>query len=148
MIKMIKLITGFIAILAATAAAAHDHPPITPYHWEVVKVVDGDTVVVRANWLPTELGDTVTIRLNGVDAPETTWRASCEAEITQGRLATAALTKMLAPSAQVVVVAWDKYGGRILGDFVVNGVPVTEALLKQGLVAAYSGAGLKHNWCT
>lgn len=58
-----------------------------------------------------------------------------------------ALAKMLVPSAQVVV-AWDKYGGRILGDFVVNGVPVTEALLKQGLVAAYSGAGPKHNWCT
>lgn len=145
---MIKLITGLVALIASATALAHDHPPITPYHWEVVKVVDGDTVVVRANWLPVELGDTVTIRLANIDAPETTWRASCEAEITQGRLATAALAKMLGPSAQVVVVDWDKYGGRILGDFVVNGVPVTEALLKQGLVAAYSGAGPKHNWCS
>ena len=147
MIKRMLAAAAAVLFSFATVAIAHDYPPAKPYHWEVVRVVDGDTVEVRANWLPVELSDTIMIRLYGADAPETTWRAKCEAEIVKGRLSVAALSKMLLPTTEVVIVDWDKYGGRILGDFKNGDKSVTAELIAQGHLQSYSGSGPKPSWC-
>ena len=143
----IKLLTAIAALVWAAIAGATEPEQSTLYKWEVVRIIDGDTVEVNALWLPPELGKTISIRLHGVDAPESSWRAQCDAERTQGRLATAALARLLVPRAEVKVVGWDKYGSRILGDFVVDGKSVRDTLLEQGHVQLYLGAGPKPNWC-
>lgn len=146
---MIAKIASLVLALATSAALAHDPTMPNSYNWPVVRVHDGDSAEVEALWLPGELGTRISIRLFGVDAPETTWRASCEQEKVRGRESLAALARLIArPGVTVRIVDWDKYGGRILGDFVTpDGVSVTQLMLEQGHVQVYTGAGPKPNWC-
>lgn len=48
---------------------------------EVARVVDGDTVVVRL----VDGGAKVTVRLKGIDCPESRWNNKCERDAEQGR---------------------------------------------------------------
>lgn len=93
------------------------------------RVVDGDTLVVEAPWLPAPLGDTLSLRILGLDTPECraslTWgslaptkTAKCEQEHERGQAAAAFTLELVSQHAKdkhrVVVCSWDKYGGRIL----------------------------------
>jgi len=141
-----------LSILLCVSTAAHSVYDVAlsqPYHWPVVRIIDGDTAVVDAPWLPPELGKEIAIRLVGVDAPEISWRAQCDAEKAKGRESLSALSKLIArPGVTVRVVGWDKYGGRVLGDFVTSdGRSVSQIMLDQGLLKVYTGVGPKPNWC-
>ena len=129
------------ALLPLTASA-------NPYNWKVLRAVDGDTVEVEAKWLPPELGTKIKIRVLGVDTPEKAPRAKCEQEAAKALLASA-FTKNFVKSGKVVEVNikdWDKYGGRILGDIVVNGKSLKDQLILRGHARAYNG-GTKSSWC-
>lgn len=66
-------------VLAFTSFSANSQLSKTHYSdWEFVKVVDGDTVKFKVKFLPKELGNTLSIRVNGVDTPEKGHRALCE----------------------------------------------------------------------
>jgi endonuclease YncB( thermonuclease family) len=43
-------------------------------------------------------------------------------------------------------VEWDKYGGRILGNVIVNGKDVSAILISEGLGRKYNGEA-KKSWC-
>lgn len=129
------------ALLPLTASA-------NPYNWKVLRAVDGDTVEVEAKWLPPELGTKIKIRVLGVDTPEKAPRAKCEQEAAKALLASA-FTKNFVKSGKVVEVNikdWDKYGGRILGDIVVDGKSLKDQLILRGHARAYNG-GTKSSWC-
>lgn len=66
---------------------------------EVVRVIDGDTVEVRARIWPGQYVET-RVRLRGVDTPETR-RPGCEAERAAGQAATAFTQDWLAPAVRV-----------------------------------------------
>ena len=47
---------------------------------------------------------------------------------------------------QVTLYGWDKFGGRVLGDILVNGQSVRAALIQNGLAREYFGEA-KQSWC-
>ncbi len=141
------------AIAAASVVAAASIPPgpvqvdaAEPgYAWPIERVVDGDTVKVRVPGLPPGLA-LLSVRLRGVDAPETR-RAECEAERTAGAAAAAFLRDALA-GARVVFrdPRWGKYGGRAIADAMVDGRPLAAMLIEAGHGRPHDG-GRREGWC-
>ncbi|MDP1625901.1 MAG: thermonuclease family protein [Parvibaculum sp.] len=115
-----------------------------PVEAEVVRVIDGDSLVVRARiWL----GQTVEthVRLAGVDAPEL--RGKCEEEKRQAEAARAALASLTQGPVRLSDIETDKYGGRVLAriESAAHG-DVATALVARGVVRAYDG-GTRGGWC-
>lgn len=119
-----------------------------PYDWKVVRAVDGDTLEVEAKWLPPELGKTIRIRIYGVDTPEKGGRAKCPNEATRGEAASAYSKSQVknAKKVQITIKEWDKFGGRILGDALIDGKSLREMLIANGYAREYFG-NAKKSWC-
>jgi endonuclease YncB( thermonuclease family) len=47
---------------------------------------------------------------------------------------------------QVVLMDWDKYGGRVLGDVILNGQSLRGMLISKGYAREYYGEA-KTSWC-
>jgi len=122
--------------------------PQSTHDYKITRVIDGDTVAFRSDFLPAPLKPELSIRIYGVDTPEKGYRAECESEAKQGKKAsdfTKALVKN-AKSTKIVIMKWDKYGGRILGDVILDGKSLTKQLLEKGYARKYCG-GQKESWC-
>ena len=92
-----------LVILAAALAAVAMPAQAADYAWPVVRVIDGDTIVVDASAdLPPELAD-LRVRLRGVVAPEKGHRAACDAEREAADGATALVAKALDAAETIVV---------------------------------------------
>lgn len=139
--KPIKLAVLACGLFAASAYA-------NPYDMVVTKVTDGDTIRVKAPWVLPELGDTIAIRILGIDTPEKGWRGQCDAEKALGEEATNYAKSVIAvgDTIQVNVLQWDKYGGRINADVFVDGKNFAEMQIEKGYAVAYDG-GTKQSWC-
>ena len=118
------------------------------YDAVLTRVVDGDTVAFQANWLPDPLKKELSIRVFGVDTPEKGHRASCPSEDQRGQAATAFTKAQINASQkrQVVLMAWDKYGGRVLGDILLDGKSLRQMLITNGFAREYYGEA-KTSWC-
>lgn len=91
----------------------------TVFSAPVTKVIDGDTIEVR------RLGKIVRVRLWGIDTPEWQQGFSLEArEFTRRRLA--------GRQVELRVKTWDAYG-RLVAVVMVDGNPLNEELLREGL---------------
>lgn len=147
---MKKLIIALIlplVLLAGGASAAKEKDGVT-YDAVITRVIDGDTVAFEAKWLLAPLKPELSIRVFGVDTPEKGFRASCDKEKAMGDKASAFTKKMIANGKkfQVVLMSWDKYGGRVLGDVIVDGQSLRKALIEQGYAREYYG-DKKESWC-
>jgi len=113
---------------------------------EVIKVVDGDTIKVRAMiWVDQTVE--VSVRLRGIDAPEL-YRPKCEAEKALAREAKAAVNAASPVGSTVTLsrISQDKYGGRVIAAVTTNeGEALSERLLAQGQAIAYGGP---KPWCS
>lgn len=118
------------------------------YDFKLVRVSDGDTVVFHAPFLPDPLKKELALRIYGVDTPEKGFRAKCPQEDQRGQMATAFTKQAIqqAQQRQVVLMSWDKYGGRVLGDLLLNGQSLRLMLIQQGLAREYYGEA-KTSWC-
>jgi endonuclease YncB( thermonuclease family) len=121
-----------------------------PVDAQVLRVVDGDTLVVRAHiWLGQEVQTQV--RLSGIDAPEL--RGGCSTERDLAQRARAHLVRQLTAGdgilAQVRLydIRVDKYGGRVLARVVTDDGDVGQGLLAAGLARIYAGRA-RGSWCT
>lgn len=114
----------------------------------LTRVVDGDTVAFQANWLPDPLKKELSIRVFGVDTPEKGHRAQCPSEDARGQAATQFTKDVINKSQkrQVVLMAWDKYGGRVLGDVLLDGKSLRQMLIMNGFAREYYGEA-KTSWC-
>lgn len=129
-------------------AFAQKQPKGVTYDAQILRVSDGDTIVIAAPFLPQPLKPELAVRIYGVDTPEKGHRAQCPAEAQRGEMATQ-YTKQLVQSGQkfqVTLYAWDKFGGRVLGDIIVNGQSVRAGLIANGLAREYYGDA-KQSWC-
>jgi endonuclease YncB( thermonuclease family) len=118
------------------------------YDANITRVIDGDTVAFEASWLPDPLKKELSIRVFGVDTPEKGHRAQCPKEDVMGKKATE-FTKQAFVSAkkrQVILMDWDKYGGRVLGDVILDGKSLRQGLIANGLAREYYGEA-KTSWC-
>jgi endonuclease YncB( thermonuclease family) len=118
------------------------------YDVVITRVIDGDTVAFRADFLPDPLKKELSLRVFGVDTPEKGHRAQCPSEDQRGQIASAYTKKMISQSTkrQIVLMSWDKYGGRVLGDVLLDGQSLRQLLIQNGFAREYYG-GAKTSWC-
>lgn len=116
-----------------------------PVPAELIKVIDGDTITVRAYvWLGTSVETSV--RLAGIDTPELL--GACRAEREKAVAARDRLIALLqGRSLRLRDITYDKYGGRVVARIETDrGTDVSAALLAAGLARSYGGGG-KAGWC-
>jgi len=136
-----------ILIILPTLALAKD-VEMKVYNYKLTRVLDGDTVAFEANFLPEPLKKELSIRVYGVDTPEKGFRAKCESENTKGLAATEFTKKSIANAKkiEVAIANWDKFGGRVLGDIILDGQSLRSLLIKNGYAREYYGEA-KQSWC-
>jgi endonuclease YncB( thermonuclease family) len=129
-------------------ALAQKTPQGVTYDAQILKVNDGDTVVIAAPFLPAPLKPQLAVRVFGVDTPEKGFRAKCEAENQRGLAASEFTKNAVAKSLkrQVILYDWDKFGGRVLGDIILDGQSLRSMLIKNGFAREYYGEA-KQSWC-
>lgn len=118
-----------------------------PYDWKITRAIDGDTVEVQVNFLPSELGNKLHIRIWGIDTPEKGFRAQSVHENDMGVRASE-YTKHLIENAtelKITIRSWDKFGGRVLGDVIIDGKSLRQLLLDNGYAREYYG-DKKKSW--
>lgn len=133
-----------LSLCLAWPAFAEERLP-GPVAGEVMRVVDGDTLAIRARiWIGQEIE--VLVRLRGVDAPER--RARCPSERVAAERATAALAALVAGGRVVLTeIEGDKYFGRVLANVrAPDGTDVSTALVGAGYARVYDG-GRRAGWC-
>jgi len=137
-----------VLFLLCNVAYAQKTPQGVTYDAKIVRVNDGDTVVIAASFLPAPLKPELAVRVYGVDTPEKGFRAKCPQEDQRGQAASAFTKNAVAKSTkhQVIIYDWDKFGGRILGDMILDGYSLRELLIKNGYARAYLGEA-KQSWC-
>lgn len=118
------------------------------YDWKVNHVIDGDTVKFDVSFLPPPLPQNISVRLYGIDTPEKSPLGKCEKE-NELALKSTEFTKHAIEHGNSIIVdlkSWDKYGGRVLGDIIIDDVLLSQELVKQGLAKEYNGK-TKQSWC-
>ena len=145
-----KTILTFIAAFAilSTPVFAQKQKDGVLYDVKLTRIIDGDTVAFEATWLPDPLKKELSIRVFGVDTPEKGHRAQCEQENQRGQAATAFTKQLIQNSTkrQIYLMSWDKYGGRVLGDILLDGVSLRQQLIANGYAREYYGEA-KTSWC-
>jgi endonuclease YncB( thermonuclease family) len=130
-----------VALLLSTTPALS-----TPY--EITRVIDGDTVEIAVDFLPSPLPPKLSIRVMGIDTPEKAPRAQCDSEAALARKASAFTKDAVANALEVdvVILKWDKYGGRVLGEVYLDHQSLAQSLISAGLARPYKGEA-KSSWC-
>ncbi len=143
---MIKFLLCLLAF--PLLAFAQKTPQGVTYDAKIIRVNDGDTVVIAAPFLPAPLKPELAVRVFGVDTPEKGFRAQCPSEDQRGQAATACTKNAVATTQkhQVILYGWDKFGGRVLGDLILNGVSLRAELIRNGFAREYYGDA-KQSWC-
>lgn len=138
---MKKLIALFIGLLSVTTYA-------NPYDYKIIRVSDGDTVVFEATFLPAPLKPQLSLRVLGVDTPEKGHRAQCESENQRALLASEFTKKQIenAKKVQIEIKEHDKFGGRVLGDVIIDNKKLSDMLIEKGFARPYFGEK-KSDWC-
>ena len=137
-----------VLLLVPALVFAQKTPKGVVYDAQILQVSDGDTVVIAAPFLPAPLKPQLAVRIYGVDTPEKGHRAQCPGEDVRGQAASV-FTKNLVQASQqrqVILYGWDKFGGRVLGDIILNGQSLRAELIRNGHAREYYGDA-KLSWC-
>jgi micrococcal nuclease len=111
----------------------------------VVRIHDGDTLIVSIPDWPSIVGQNMPVRVFGVDTPEI--NGQCDQEKSAAQKAKA-FSHMFADKHQVMLrnIRRDKYF-RLLADIDVDGKSLAVALIKAGLAYPYFGGTKINPWC-
>jgi len=136
----------FIFVSCAGAARSADRTVLPgPIPAVVLRVIDGDTVDVRARvWLGQEV--TVRVRLAGIDAPERRSRCAAERDLAGDALGH---MRYLLRQPQVTLrnIRRAKYAGRVIAEiWTAQTGNVSAKMLSAGFAHAYSGRA-RQRWC-
>lgn len=110
------------------------------YRCKILRIVDGDTVDVDIDlgfgvWMHKER-----VRVAGIDTPESRTKDLVEKQF---GLASKQFVKDLMPigSQQIIKTQKDKTGkfGRILGDFIIDGVLLSQLMIEKHHAVEYNG---------
>ena len=144
--RFILCCTALVVSPPALALEPVDEPLAGPVPGHVVRVIDGDTIRVRARiWLGQEVETNV--RLRGVDTPE--MHSRCDWERAQAQRATQFVEDRLTQGTEVALtdISRDKYGGRVVARLIgPDGQDLSQALLATDMAHPYEG-GHKRRWC-
>lgn len=146
--KIAYLIIAISLLNFAAAAETCAHTKTEFHCVKFVKNYDADTITVDIPGVHPLIGDNISVRVMGIDAPEIKGHLPCEKEASRNakRLVENILSN--AKRIDLVNVEKDKYF-RILADVKVDGRSLKDILLKNELAYAYYGGKKeKRNWCT
>jgi endonuclease YncB( thermonuclease family) len=135
----------FIMTSAPDSASARPKPLSGPVPAFVERVIDGDTLLVRARiWLGQELR--VLVRVGGIDAPE--MRARCERERKLALSARDFVRKAIGRRKILLTsIRQGKYAGRVIAEVRdERGEPLAPRLLAARLARPYR-RGRRGGWC-
>ncbi|WP_455273285.1 thermonuclease family protein [Rhizobium herbae] len=152
---MFRLIPFFIAVLAVIPLATSSYASESgkrieiagPVTAEVIRVIDGDTILVAAKPWPQQTME-VYVRLRGIDAPEL--KSACSASRNAGQQARAALARLTSDQGEIQLthISGDKYFGRVVADISFSdGRNPAQEMLSAGYVSPYGG-GRKSKTCS
>ncbi|MDI7863064.1 thermonuclease family protein [Rhizobiaceae bacterium n13] len=134
-LQCLILLPSFTTSAEAGRRAVIDGPVTA----EIIDVIDGDTLLVRAIPWPQHSIE-VYVRLRGIDAPEI--RSKCSAIRSADKDAKAALRQLTGVGATVSLshISGEKYFGRVVADIRLDdgSDPVVD-LLSEGHVRRYDG---------
>jgi endonuclease YncB( thermonuclease family) len=145
---MKKLLFVLAALIMSNPAHAQKQPTGVTYDAQIIRTTDGDTVVIAAPFLPAPLKPELAVRIFGVDTPEKGFRGQCVSEKQRGEQASTFTKDVIKATKkhQVVLYSWDKFGGRVLGDIILDGMSLRGLLIKNGFAREYYGDA-KQSWC-
>lgn len=139
------------ALFAPALAEPADKHIAGPVRAQVEKVVDGDTLAVRALiWLGQEVR--VNVRLANIDTPELRGGCALERELAvRARDFIGAVLRAADASAEPGIMLYDidqdKFGGRVVARVTDRaGADLAQALLRAGLARNYN-SGKRGDWC-
>lgn len=140
-----KYIIFILLLLPLIANAAK--PIYGPYRAEVIKVKDGDTILLDVALWP-GLTKRISLRLNGINTPEKRGKGVTACEKAAAQKATEFTQHFLKDTKFVFVsgVKLGKYARRALGDIAKGKQDLGKALLEAGLARKYDG-GKREAWC-
>lgn len=143
-----RIIIVLLSMLIAPMAVAQRIIP-GPVEAQVLRVIDGDTIEVRAFIWPGHSVET-RVRLADVDAPEIR-RVACEEEREAGHRAKAFVENLLTPGGQQAArvsirdVRLGSFAGRVIAAMELpDGRDLGAVLLEAGLATPYNARG---GWC-
>ena len=141
--RLLLLLGPILASACVVVASEVLHGPIAA---QVVRVIDGDTIEVRARiWLGQEVE--IKVRLDGADAPELKGR--CAAERQRAQEARAFVERRIGGRPVALSdVRYDKYGARVVARVAdASGANLSDALVARGLAHPYDGKAHRAGWC-
>ena len=140
---MKRLTTLLLCTLLVPSLAGEAETLPGPIPAELIRVVDGDTIRVRAHIWPDHSVD-VMVRLEGIDAPEI-HRPDCRAERTLAEQAKSEIESITDTSVTLHNVHLGKYAGRVVAQArLPNGINLADHLVEKGLAHSETA---RRNWC-
>ena len=124
-----------------------DHDAETFRCVKYVRNYDGDTVTFDIPGVHPLIGKNISVRIFGIDTPEIRTKDACELKAAEKAKAFVAERLTKARTITIKDLSRDKYF-RILGDVEVDGVILSEELLKARLAYPYfGGTKVPQDWC-
>ena len=130
--RVINRFLGIIVVIFLLAGSANS----LACQFKVTRVTDGDTVKVTGN------GEKMTIRLVGIDAPETSKKKNEPGQPFSRKSTKYLASLVLNKSVEVKSYGTDRYG-RTLGVVFVDGKGINLEMVKAGLAEVYRGRPAK-----
>ena len=113
-----------------------------------IKNYDGDTITVDIPGLPFIFGKNLSVRIAGIDTPEIRGKTICESQMAQRAKEETQRLLQHANKVDLISPIRGKYF-RIVADVRVDGVSLTETLLKMRFGYSYDGQDKsKIDWCS
>ena len=112
-----------------------------------VRNYDADTITFDIPNVHPLIGNSINVRVAGVDTPEIKTKNSCEKE--KARNAKKLVTNLLKNAKRIDLsnIKRDKYF-RINAEVIIDGIHLSHYLLKNGLAYSYDGGAKRQlNWC-
>lgn len=128
---------------AAPLAASETLPGPVPA--TVVRVIDGDTITVRARiWLGQDVETNV--RVAGIDTPEL--RGACDSERALAVRARDMLIRLIGEQPVALRdIEYGTYAGRVVARVETAAGDVAAPLIEAGLARPYDGDSARDDWC-
>ena len=111
-----------------------------------VRNYDGDTITFNLPGLHPIIGEKISIRVNGIDAPEI--RGKCEEEKYEAQQARNMVADILKDAENITLknMKRGKYF-RIAADIMIHGESLADMLIEAGVAVHYNGGKKTHKWC-
>jgi len=113
---------------------------------EVTSIYDGDTFTVNIRAYPNIIGERISIRVNGIDAPEIRGKCAKEKELARTAKQLTVSTLRSADTIELHNMQRDKYF-RIVADVYADDKNLAKILIENNLAVPYDGGTKLKDWC-